>query len=663
MTLPFFVASGPPVPLDADPAQAAHLCDVFRSVAPRPAGAEWLVVADLGGRLALVPATARAALPPRVQAALAGHALLAPARRLDAEELWLFDLHRVQDLPDHPGTNDPVQAEGVLFGPFPEGGAAGTPGRLTVSRADLLDGLLRGAASVLHAGAPGEEAASAFHGALLPGDAELTLRAGRGLVLAYPRPEGREAGNVAATVRILHQLLAGLRVDLERAGADAPLVKKELPVPSRDALVAALEARGFRVRGRSATRPKSGWVGKFFREHVRVPEQADAASLLAIADAALEWLPGWPDARSRALRERVRLAEVSWSAGFGIGLRPVEAEGDHLDVRKGAVETWFASKKKPRHVHLRADEHLAPRDGQLELLVELEDGFSGEITCAYGAPGRPDAPSSDRVRLGGTDRWRGVTFALPGAALRGTLPGGADLRLSVRDGSLRARRIVLRARAVPPVAHPRVVYHDARYEASWVMTPAKVAADLARRGFEVLDADRLAAWLEERAGFGAPGTVCVLTHGIVPDTVVRPPDATCVLRRYLDAGGRVVWIGDAPFHYLGTPDGRRAHPWAGSQRAVLGGGDQWAERRARVALTAAGLDWGLTVPDLASRCHRAADVDLVLTRAGRDWAASWIKRFDASRPASGFVRLRGGAFDAADARLLDDLARVALHAL
>jgi hypothetical protein len=65
-------------------------------------------------------------------------------------------------------------------------------------------------------------------------------------------------------------------------------------------------------------------------------------------------------------------------------------------------------------------------------------------------------------------------------------------------------------------------------------------------------------------------TVAVMLQGMFPDTVADRKSASCTARRYLDAGGRLVSIGDVPFYQIGDArGGRKAWENAG-HAAVLG---------------------------------------------------------------------------------------------
>jgi hypothetical protein len=48
-------------------------------------------------------------------------------------------------------------------------------------------------------------------------------------------------------------------------------------------------------------------------------------------------------------------------------------------------------------------------------------------------------------------------------------------------------------------------------------------------------------------------TVVVFAMDVVPQTVFEGIDANCLIRYYLDSGGRIIWIGDVPFWHIGRP--------------------------------------------------------------------------------------------------------------
>ena len=65
-------------------------------------------------------------------------------------------------------------------------------------------------------------------------------------------------------------------------------------------------------------------------------------------------------------------------------------------------------------------------------------------------------------------------------------------------------------------------------------------------GYEALDSKGLAAFLTDRLADAAPSVV-VFAMDYVPAAVASKPFGSSLFRRYLDGGGKVVWLGGPPF--------------------------------------------------------------------------------------------------------------------
>ncbi|HJU48075.1 MAG TPA: hypothetical protein VJ689_08085 [Gaiellaceae bacterium] len=146
------------------------------------------------------------------------------------------------------------------------------------------------------------------------------IEGGRSIVLAYPmqQPEiaALDAANERLTVQILYDLLRPLSEALARTGK--PSLARPVPVPSRAAYAAQLEGEGWRVNGDRAVRSSKRrsalgtMIARLFdSESITLPPQGTAEDFFAVARLALRSLEGWPDARSQALRARLRTARTS----------------------------------------------------------------------------------------------------------------------------------------------------------------------------------------------------------------------------------------------------------------------------------------------------------------------------------------------------------------
>lgn len=313
MSLPrYFVAHVDDEAERTHPAAVAHVCDTF-IIQARGGAREWVVGLSDAGKLTAQPLRPGTKLRRTVKTQLAFHeAAGRSSRRLVAESLYLFEAHLLAHAPDLPGVNDPLHLHGELVGPFDVDTEtiARRPGCLTVSRADVLHGLVVGApAAFLHADTVMGRTTRTFH-ALLPGDREEILSQGHGGVLAYPLM-GFDAGlagpgNESLVDEILYSVLKAVWRDVARENPPAIRQPDELPVPSRTAHELELISDGFTIEGDRAVRKGKGRMSWLLgAERRRLPPQGNTNKFLSLAEEALELVPGWPVPRITALTARV----------------------------------------------------------------------------------------------------------------------------------------------------------------------------------------------------------------------------------------------------------------------------------------------------------------------------------------------------------------------
>jgi hypothetical protein len=103
----------------------------------------------------------------------------------------------------------------------------------------------------------------------------------------------------------------------------------------------------------------------------------------------------------------------------------------------------------------------------------------------------------------------------------------------------------------------KAVYFDENYCGTWIGDDAsrRIASYLSKKWqFSIVKAEDLRRWMllavkEDFAG----ESVVVFAKDVAPSSVFDDESPNCVLRRYLDAGGRVVWLGDIPLFYKAHP--------------------------------------------------------------------------------------------------------------
>lgn len=321
----FLSRAGAPNPA-RQPQSPAHVVDCFCLTNNHTASQEWIVATDSLGNLQAFADDSRNHLPAQVQTELAWFEMSSHHKRqIEAAEVYLFYLQVLEQLPEAPGLNDPIYLYGTLFGPYPSPSpVAGVEGQLTITRADLLEGMLLGAEFAFRFAGNGGNPSRCFH-LMLPADSEDAIRQGQGVVLAYPLlpPELilADVANELFTCRLLYDTMSALKSDAEEEKIPHPLNRTTLPVPSRALLEQHLQAEGYEIKGEKAVRNanrnrrdggQAGLLatvfGALLGESLKLPPEGQPEDFLELAKLTLRALPAWPTARSVALKNLVKPA-------------------------------------------------------------------------------------------------------------------------------------------------------------------------------------------------------------------------------------------------------------------------------------------------------------------------------------------------------------------
>lgn len=207
---------------------------------------------------------------------------------------------------------------------------------------------------------------------------------------------------------------------------------------------------------------------------------------------------------------------------------------------------------------------------------------------------------------------------------------------------------VLAVRLVEERGLTRAVYWDSTStRANTVPASEDVRDWFVERGWRALDADGLAAFLVSRVADEAPSVV-VFAQDDLPPTVAPTAADTTLFRRWLNAGGKAVWLGMPPRIW---PAGEQGRSYAGIDRdateRLLGVDhagalfDRWGAR-----VTDAGREWGLSRWWLSRWSAPADAVDEVIALDENGRAAAWIETYGGP-PGSGFFRIEVAGDDPA----------------
>ena len=213
--------------------------------------------------------------------------------------------------------------------------------------------------------------------------------------------------------------------------------------------------------------------------------------------------------------------------------------------------------------------------------------------------------------------------------------------------------------SVQAIEWDRALYWDDDYPSAWAGGDTSIRDALAAAGYTVLDAAQLKSWMDGHIKDKALSVV-VFCRDVVPDTVAESMNTSCTFRRYLDAGGKVVWYSDWPIYYQGHSDGTSVTWGSAGATGVLGfnassGPNDTMEE---VVFTEAGIEWGLTTTWQSQRPTGVTVTENLtpLATISSGSAAAWAKHFLPGDKYRGFVRLydTGGVPPS-----VDDIMRVA----
>ncbi len=160
------------------------------------------------------------------------------------------------------------------------------------------------------------------------------------------------------------------------------------------------------------------------------------------------------------------------------------------------------------------------------------------------------------------------------------------------------------------------------------------------RGYAVVDANQLAEWMTARIA-DRSRSVVVFAIDHAPRQVAANSADTTLFRRYLEAGGKIVWTGLPPRMWVPNSAGQYSLTTFGlGGTAELLGVNVWVEPWDRYGAlpSEAGRQWGLSGPWSTAWSSEVVSGTLVLARDERGYAAAWVKGYG-GEPGAGFVQV------------------------
>jgi hypothetical protein len=218
-----------------------------------------------------------------------------------------------------------------------------------------------------------------------------------------------------------------------------------------------------------------------------------------------------------------------------------------------------------------------------------------------------------------------------------------------------------------------LVYRDNDYDSGWInyWVTERIVDYLNNKGFRVVDAqelrDCMTTMIDRKEAFDS---VVVFAQDLIPDTVIETPRPDALVRSYLNAGGRIIWIGDVPFYWQGLPNKEKRMWGAEAQNSVL----DIAVRQIigleplSVTIKPEGKKRGLQISWAGNRPVEDSKNTLTAKLAtsiyqGRTVIHAWFKNFNKNVPESGFVRIWDYIPHDISDRLLNELYAISIYAI
>lgn len=190
-------------------------------------------------------------------------------------------------------------------------------------------------------------------------------------------------------------------------------------------------------------------------------------------------------------------------------------------------------------------------------------------------------------------------------------------------------------KAFKAVYQPKTIEGIAQY----LVVDQKIAPYLCQKGFEQLDSAGLYSFVKDRIEDQTP-SVIVFGLPIIPENIVGRSPKDGMIRKYLESGGKIVWLGDIPNNY--SPDGAgnfKRDPSIGIEllevnfETPLESGNYFSKT------TQEGLNRGLPSWIKTTNVTVAPEGVIPFSYDEYGRVSLWMKKFN-SRPGSGFISCR-----------------------
>lgn len=193
------------------------------------------------------------------------------------------------------------------------------------------------------------------------------------------------------------------------------------------------------------------------------------------------------------------------------------------------------------------------------------------------------------------------------------------------------------------------VYYDSNFASGWInqWVIERIIAYFRDKDFQEVNAQDLKNWMvrliERKEAFNS---VILFAQDLIPNTIIETATSNALVRRYLNAGGRIIWIGDVPFFWQGLPNKEKNMWGGGAQNSVLDMAVQQITglEPLKVSIKPEGSNRGIRLSWAGNRpvLDPANTLTAILgtsTLGAHTLINAWFKNFNKEIPTSGFVRI------------------------
>jgi len=233
----------------------------------------------------------------------------------------------------------------------------------------------------------------------------------------------------------------------------------------------------------------------------------------------------------------------------------------------------------------------------------------------------------------GVVRWR---LQFPDAVWSSPVVVGNEIFIGCDDGTIVA------IEQVNPLVPKLAVFYDSTTTGRPFVAGGRLAFEYFRGvGYQALDADSLARFFAARIADGIPSAVVFATD-VVPNAVMPAASAPALLRRSLDAGGKIVWMGEPIGAIVRDSIGRAIGMNPTRTESLLGVRMASMEFDHNVTYpTARGREWGIDRAFRGDYPLSVSDVGVPLAMHELGKTSAWVRVYRPDKRGSGFVQLWG----------------------